>query len=198
MATTITTPGTALSPLAIERRSTTVDESLAADEIIPMWRQRLRIFFHNKLAVASVVYLVIITAALLPGPDPAPDEPDQPGPHLRLAVEPAPSAHHWLGTDSSAASTSWGGSSTAASTRSPWASWPGFITIVVGTLYGMISGFIGGVTDTLMMRFLDAFLSIPYIFLLADPDRHLRPLDRVPDLRHRLHRVVGQRPHHPR
>jgi len=30
----------------------------------------------------------------------------------------------------------------------------------------MISGFAGGITDTLMMRLIDAFLSIPYIFLL--------------------------------
>ena len=30
----------------------------------------------------------------------------------------------------------------------------------------MVSGFLGGVTDTVMMRVIDAFLSIPYIFLL--------------------------------
>ena len=43
----------------------------------------------------------------------------------------------------------------------------GLITIVVGTTYGMISGFFGGVTDTIMMRIIDAALSIPYIFLLV-------------------------------
>ena len=45
----------------------------------------------------------------------------------------------------------------------------GFITIVVGTTYGMVSGFAGGITDTIMMRIIDAFLSIPYIFLLDLP-----------------------------
>jgi peptide/nickel transport system permease protein len=42
----------------------------------------------------------------------------------------------------------------------------GFITIVVGTIYGMVAGFVGGFTDTVLMRVLDAFLSIPYLFLL--------------------------------
>ena len=43
----------------------------------------------------------------------------------------------------------------------------GVITIVVGTVYGMISGFFGGVVDAIMMRFLDAALAIPYLFLLV-------------------------------
>jgi peptide/nickel transport system permease protein len=42
----------------------------------------------------------------------------------------------------------------------------GLITIVVGTVYGMISGFFGGIVDTALMRILDALLSIPYLFLL--------------------------------
>ena len=43
----------------------------------------------------------------------------------------------------------------------------GLITIVVGTIYGMVSGFFGGVTDGVMMRVIDAALSIPYLFLLV-------------------------------
>jgi peptide/nickel transport system permease protein len=42
----------------------------------------------------------------------------------------------------------------------------GMITIVVGTIYGMVSGFLGGIVDTIMMRCLDALLSIPLLFLL--------------------------------
>ena len=42
----------------------------------------------------------------------------------------------------------------------------GFITIVVGTLYGMIAGYVGGFVDTAFMRLLDAFLSLPQIFIL--------------------------------
>ena len=40
------------------------------------------------------------------------------------------------------------------------------LSVTVGTLYGAIAGFIGGLTDTVMMRVIDALLSIPRILLL--------------------------------
>ena len=41
---------------------------LKADDIVPMWRQRLRIFLHNKLAIASVAYLVLTLIFCYVGP----------------------------------------------------------------------------------------------------------------------------------
>ncbi len=38
---------------------------------------------------------------------------------------------------------------------------------MVGTVYGMVSGFFGGLLDSILMRFIDAALSIPYLFLLV-------------------------------
>ena len=73
------------------------------------------------------------------------------------------------------------------SSRSSWA-----------RIYGMVSGFIGGVVDTVMMRMLDAFLSIPYLFLLITSVHDLFEVDRVPDHHHRHHRMVGERAHHSR
>ena len=40
------------------------------------------------------------------------------------------------------------------------------LSVTVGTLYGAIAGFLGGAVDTIMMRVIDAFLSIPRILLL--------------------------------
>lgn len=40
------------------------------------------------------------------------------------------------------------------------------ISVSVGTAYGAISGYAGGVVDSLMMRVLDAFLAIPRLLLL--------------------------------
>jgi peptide/nickel transport system permease protein len=76
-----------------------------------------------------------------------------------------PSWHHWLGTDASGydelGRIMFGGEySLTLGVLS------GFVTIVIGTLYGMISGFMGGIVDTVLMRILDSFLSIPILFLL--------------------------------
>lgn len=40
------------------------------------------------------------------------------------------------------------------------------VSLTVGVAFGAISGYLGGVTDTIMMRLLDAFLSIPRLLLL--------------------------------
>jgi peptide/nickel transport system permease protein len=84
---------------------------------------------------------------------------------LNVTWNSPPSLHHWLGIDSSGfdelGRIMYGGEYSL--TLGMLA---GLITIVVGTVYGMISGFVGGVVDTVMMRILDAFLSIPYLFLL--------------------------------
>jgi peptide/nickel transport system permease protein len=40
------------------------------------------------------------------------------------------------------------------------------VSLTVGVAYGMISGYIGGVVDTVMMRVLDGLLAIPRLLLL--------------------------------
>ena len=41
-----------------------------------------------------------------------------------------------------------------------------FVAVVVGTLYGAISGYLGGRVDNIMMRLIDILLSVPYMFVL--------------------------------
>jgi len=135
------------------------------DEIVPLWKQRLRIFMHNKLAIASVLFILVITAAcyLVPWIHPT----NQTNQALTFGTKwnASPSWSHPLGTDSSGFDVLgrifYGGEYSLT-----LGFLAGFITIVVGTLYGMISGSLAGFTDTVMMRTLDAFLSIPYLFLL--------------------------------
>jgi peptide/nickel transport system permease protein len=137
----------------------------ADDQIVPMWKQRTRIFLHNRLAIASVVFLVIIAALCFLVPVLHPTNQTNQAATFGLPWNAPPSWHHWLGTDSNGfdelGRIFYGGeySLTLGFVA-------GFITIVVGTTYGMVSGFAGGITDTIMMRIIDAFLSIPYIFLL--------------------------------
>lgn len=131
----------------------------------PIWKQRTKIFFSNKLAVASVAYLVLITVACYLMPIFHPTNQTNAALAFNTPFNAPPSWAHPLGTTSSGfdelGRIFYGGEYSL--TLGILA---GFITIVVGTLYGMISGFFAGVTDTIMMRILDALLSIPYLFFL--------------------------------
>jgi peptide/nickel transport system permease protein len=40
------------------------------------------------------------------------------------------------------------------------------VTTVIGTLYGALAGYVGGIVDAIMMRVIDTFLAIPSIVLL--------------------------------
>ena len=40
------------------------------------------------------------------------------------------------------------------------------IAVVVGTLYGAVSGYIGGRTDSIMMRIVDILLAVPFMFVI--------------------------------
>jgi oligopeptide transport system permease protein len=41
-----------------------------------------------------------------------------------------------------------------------------FISVVVGTIYGAVAGYVGGRTDQIMMRIVDILLAIPFMFVL--------------------------------
>jgi peptide/nickel transport system permease protein len=133
--------------------------------IVPMWKQRLKIFVGNKLAVASVIFIAVVAAACYLVPWLHPTNQTNQALTFGQIWNAAPSIHHPLGTDSSGfdelGRIFYGGEYSLT-----LGFLAGFITIVVGTLYGMISGFVAGFTDTVMMRTIDAFLSIPYLFLL--------------------------------
>ncbi len=46
------------------------------------------------------------------------------------------------------------------------------IACVVGTLYGAVAGYFGGRTDSIMMRLVDIFMAVPYMFVLILFDHH--------------------------
>ncbi len=78
-----------------------------------------------------------------------------------LDVNAAPSAQHWLGTDSNSMDNftriMYGGRISLM---------VGFVVIFlemfIGVIFGGVSGYFGGITDTIMMRFVDLFNCIPY------------------------------------
>lgn len=147
-------------------RSETVPALAETDAPVPRWRQMLEVFFANKLAVASVAVLTFIVLACFVGPHIY--QTNQTNAEAILSSTPnlPPSAAHPLGTDGNG----WdvlGRIMYAGQYSLTLGLLAGVITIIVGTVYGMVSGFFGGVTDSVMMRFIDAALAIPYLFLLV-------------------------------
>ena len=136
-----------------------------ADVPIPLWRQRLKVFMGNKLAIASCIYVIVLTIVCFIVPHVHPTNQTNQAIAFNTPQNEAPSGADLLGTDSNGfdelGRIFYGGEYSLT-----LGFLAGMITIFVGTTYGMISGFFGGVVDAVMMRFIDAFLSIPYIFLL--------------------------------
>lgn len=134
-------------------------------EIVPLWKQRLNIFLHNKFAIISVLFILATILFCYVGPIFYHTNQTNQATALNAVWNQRPSVHHLLGTDSSGfdelGRIMYGGEYSLS-----LGMLAGVITIVVGTIYGMVSGFLGGITDTLMMRVLDALLSIPLLFLL--------------------------------
>jgi peptide/nickel transport system permease protein len=145
--------------------TTNVADFAGDREIVPLWRQRARIFLHNRLAIVSVLFILITLGFCVLGPILYHTNQTNQSLALNNAFNSPPSSRHWLGTDSSGYDVlgriMYGGEYSLS-----LGMLAGFITIVVGTVYGMVSGFFGGIVDTLMMRLLDALLSIPLLFLL--------------------------------
>jgi ABC-type dipeptide/oligopeptide/nickel transport system permease subunit len=126
------------------------------------WRLALREFSRNKLAVVSVAILVFFVLFCFLGP--LVYHGDYLAANLNATNDP-PGAGHPLGTDTE------GLDVLAEIMRGGQASLEiGFlsavIAVVVGSLWGAISGLSGGLLDSAMMRVVDVLLSIPFLFIV--------------------------------
>lgn len=120
-----------------------------------------RRFARHHAALASAVFLVTLSAAALLAPEVAPHDPL--AQNLGAILAP-PSARHLLGTDDlgrdvlsrlvHGARLSLGASLMAVA-----------IAIVLGVPFGLVAGYLGGLTDDAIMRVSDAFQSIPALVL---------------------------------
>lgn len=123
------------------------------------WR-RIR---RNPTAVAAASVLIIITLAALIGPELLPESYREPGP-LQYA---SPSWEHPFGTDLNGRDVLYrvlSGTRLSLLVGLCGAA----ISLVIGTAYGLISGYVGGRTDQIMMRGVDILYSVPrLIFILV-------------------------------
>jgi len=123
-----------------------------------VWRELRR----NRFAAAGVAFLFLIVAAAICAPlltHYTPEKQD-----LLSRLEP-PSANHWLGTDEAGRDVF---SRLAFGARiSLFVALLGTAGgVLAGTLVGLVSGFFGGWTDTLMMRVVDVMYAFPGVLLV--------------------------------
>jgi oligopeptide transport system permease protein len=130
-----------------------------------LWQDARSRFFRNKAAIVSLVILGLISLAVIFGPmvsQYAFDDTDW------YALHAAPSLGaegHFFGTDSLGRDLY---TRTLVGGRiSLMVGLLGaLVAVVIGTLYGAASGFIGGKTDRVMMRILEILYSIPFMFFV--------------------------------
>jgi oligopeptide transport system permease protein len=127
-----------------------------------LWQDARIRFMRNKAAMVSLVILIAITLSVIFVPmiaEFAYDDTDW------YALHEAPSAVHLFGTDSLGRDlfvrTFLGGRiSLMVGVLGA------LVAVVIGTVYGATSGFIGGKVDRIMMRVLEILYSIPFMFLV--------------------------------
>ncbi|MDX6343647.1 MAG: peptide/nickel transport system permease protein, partial [Trebonia sp.] len=126
-----------------------------------MFRRGLEVFLENKLAIVGVVLLAAIFGFCFLGP--LFYHTDQV--HVNLANENlAPGPGHPLGTDQNGYDIL-GRLMAGGQISLEVGLAAALLATVVGTLWGAIAGYFGGVTDSIMMRIVDALLAIPTLFL---------------------------------
>lgn len=129
-----------------------------------LWQLAGRRFLRHKAGVISTVVLLFLIGVVALGPlffvsYDAAFRPDT------LVINQPPNSAHWLGTDQVGrdilARIIYGGQISLSIGLLAMA-----VSVVVGALLGAVAGYFGGVADSIIMRFTDAMLSIPGIFLI--------------------------------
>jgi ABC-type dipeptide/oligopeptide/nickel transport system permease subunit len=126
------------------------------------WRLALREFASNRLAVIGFGILIFFVLFCFVGP--LIYHTNQLVTDLSQANQP-PSAQHLLGTDTNGFD-ELGRIMKGGQSSLEIGFFAAFVAIVIGTLFGAVSGLIGGFVDSAMMRVVDIFLSVPFLFVV--------------------------------
>jgi peptide/nickel transport system permease protein len=148
---------------ALEQASETALAGAAEAEPRTQWQLFRRRFFRHKLAVISLVVIVLLTFACFAAGWIAPyDRNEQ---NVLLGPTP-PSAQHWMGTDQLGRD-----QLTEILFAGQLSLKIGFAVAIVSTLIGVLlgatAGFFGKWIDNLLMRLTDLFLIVPGLLILA-------------------------------
>lgn len=143
------------------------------------WRQAWQALRQNRLAMFCLVLLLVMAVWCIVGPYYSPWQDDATD---ALMINKAPNAEHWLGTDFLGRDVY---------TRLLLAGRISLIigmltmllSVTLGYLMGAVSGYVGGITDKIIMRFADLVMTIPSLPLLIVMGAMLSEMDFSPDSR---------------
>jgi peptide/nickel transport system permease protein len=142
--------------------ATEILTEFASDEPIgePPWLRAVRRLVRRPTAMIGVAVMVLFILAAVAAPLLAPYDPLATN---WAAVRKTPSAAHLFGTDEIGrvlARIIWGGRASLLA---------GLVSVILalafGVPIGLASGYVGGVLDGTVMRFIDAMLAIPFLIL---------------------------------
>jgi peptide/nickel transport system permease protein len=139
-----------------------LEAAFAAVKPRGLLRRGWDVFAENKLALASLGVVVFMVLFCFVGP--LIYQTDQIHTNLSQALCP-PSAAHPLGCDNVGYDLL-GRLMVGGQTSLEVGFAAAIVAVFIGTLYGAFSGFIGGPIDSILMRIVDAGLSIPYIMVV--------------------------------
>jgi peptide/nickel transport system permease protein len=128
----------------------------------PGWRLALRSFMENRLAVLGLGIIAVFVLFCFLGPLVHPT--DQVTVNVVNSFQ-APGGAHALGTDAQGFDTL-GRIMKGGQASLEVGLLAALIATVIGTLYGTVAGLAGGLVDSVMMRFVDMLLSIPFLFIV--------------------------------
>jgi peptide/nickel transport system permease protein len=136
-------------------------QGLPAGKTRGLFGRGLEVFLENKLAIAGVAILAVIFVFCFAGP--LVYHTDQI--HVNLANENLPpGTGHPLGTDNNGYDVL-GRLMTGGQISLEVGLAAAVLATGLGTLWGAVAGYFGGIVDAVMMRLVDALLAIPTLFL---------------------------------
>jgi peptide/nickel transport system permease protein len=153
----LASPGTLLAPPPEFAGSQQADAKPRS-----MFRRGWEVFAENRLALVGLSFVIFVLLFCFVGP--LIYKTQQVSVQLSSAYC-TPSAQHLLGCDvlgyDVLGRLMYGGQTSLEVGLAA-----AFVSCLFGSVYGAVSGFAGGIIDAFMMRIVDAFLSIPFLFVL--------------------------------
>lgn len=135
---------------------------------VPLWQDRLRKLWKNKLAMLGLALLLLILLLAAAGPYIVPHSPSA---QSLTKTNLPPSAEHWFGTDDLGRDVwarTWAGARISLAIGFAAAA----IDLIIGILVGGISGYMAGRgrfgdrIDNILMRIVEILYSIPYLLVV--------------------------------